>query len=129
MVGRRHGSEEIADNLAQADELAAKGKNQQAISKALGISVMTYHRWRKMRAPMVASSRAQDSADGRRQSSSPPAHSNDSPASESSDRLIELERENFRLRRLVTDLLLEKVGLEEELKDRQDAGTRRSRRV
>jgi hypothetical protein len=48
MVGKRHASGEIAAKLAQANELAAKGKTQREISKALGVSIMTYHRWKKM---------------------------------------------------------------------------------
>ncbi|MDC7786724.1 helix-turn-helix domain-containing protein [Rhodoplanes sp. TEM] len=127
MVGRRHGSEEIADKLAQADELAAKGKNQQAISKALGISVMTYHRWRKLRAP--PSAKSQDHSEPRR-AAAPPATSPvaDSPFLDGATRLHELETENSRLRRLVTDLLLEKIGLEEELRERSESSPRRSRR-
>jgi putative transposase len=49
MVGKRHASGEITARLAQANELAAKGKTQREISKALGVSVMTYHRWKKLR--------------------------------------------------------------------------------
>ena len=48
MVGKRHASDEISAKLAQANELAAKGKTQREISKALGVSIMTYHRWKKM---------------------------------------------------------------------------------
>lgn len=44
MVGKRHASEEISAKLAQAGELAAKGKTQREISKALGVSIMTFHR-------------------------------------------------------------------------------------
>ena len=47
MVGKRHASGEITAKLAQANELAAKGKTQREISKALGVSIMTYHRWKK----------------------------------------------------------------------------------
>jgi putative transposase len=48
MVGKRHASGEITAKLAHANELAAKGKTQREISKALGVSIMTYHRWKKM---------------------------------------------------------------------------------
>ena len=48
MVGKRHASGEIAAKLAQANELVAKGKTQREISKVLGVSIMTYHRWKKM---------------------------------------------------------------------------------
>jgi len=51
MVGKRHASEEISAKLAQAGELAAKGKTQREISKALGVSIMTFHRWKKMVRP------------------------------------------------------------------------------
>lgn len=131
MVGRRHGSEEIADKLAQADQLAAKGKNQHEISKALGISVMTYHRWRKQRGPMRST---RDDDDHRQPLLAPVV--DDEPhytppvggRSRRLDRMEELEQENTRLRRLVTDLLLEKVGLEEELKLRDTGRDPRARR-
>src|SRR5262245_33457339 len=48
MVRKRHASDEISAKLAHANELAAKGKTQREISKALGVSIMTYHRWKKM---------------------------------------------------------------------------------
>jgi putative transposase len=114
MVGRRHGSDEIADKLALADELAAKGKNQQAIAKALGISVMTYHRWRKLRAPTIR--KAQVTAESRREA--PPLEPLEGGRPDGSEQLRKLQTENDRLRRMVTDLLLEKMALEEELKGR-----------
>jgi hypothetical protein len=130
MVGRRHGSEEIAGKLAEADDMAAKGKNQQEISKALGISVMTYHRWRKLRGPAVTVHR---SVPDRRVAPTQAEPERDGASLGSSDRhggdrLRDLELENLRLRRLVTDLLLEKVGLEEELRERRDDRIRRARR-
>lgn len=86
MVGKRHASGEITAKLAQANELAAKGKTQREISKALGVSVMTYHRWKKL-----------------------------SNSGGDSDQL----------RRLVTDMLLDKLKLEAELRARQGAQMRR----
>jgi transposase-like protein len=38
---------EIATKLAQANELATRGKLQSEIARTLGVSVMTLHRWRK----------------------------------------------------------------------------------
>lgn len=117
MVGRRHDSREISDKLAQADQLAAKGKTQREISKALGVSIMTYHRWKKM---LKSSEPAMNDAGG----------SIDSGASvprdaSSKDAIQRLERENAQLRRLVTDMLLEKLKYEEELRARQEPRLRR----
>jgi len=94
---RRHSRAEIATKLAQANELATRGKLQSDIARTLGVSVMTLHRWRK------APPRAQ------------PAHETGEPGQTrgGSDRIAELQLENSRLRRLVTDLLLEKIKLEE----------------
>ncbi|MGP9814500.1 helix-turn-helix domain-containing protein [Rhodopseudomonas sp. NSM] len=163
MVGRRHASEEIASKLAQADELAAKGKTQREISKALGVSVMTYHRWKKM--PVSTTSGSANAGSGSMTSgqmssgqmtsgqmtsgsmTSGSAHSGANSGSRTSgpiayndaahddgrhygalhpaDLVAHLELENSRLRKLVTDLLLEKIGLEEDLRDRYQARLRR----
>ncbi len=114
MVGKRHPPEEITAKLEQADEMAAKGKKHREITRALGVSLMTYHRWRKLRneqlsgavaAPAVAAAVAPNRRDEELARS----------------RLEEMQLENTRLRRLVTDLLLEKLKLEEELRERQNA--------
>ena len=94
---RRHSRAEIATKLAQANELATRGELQSDIARTLGVSVMTLHRWRK--APPGAQ----------------PAHETGEPGQMrgGGDRIAELQLENSRLRRLVTDLLLEKIKLEE----------------
>jgi transposase len=109
MAGKRHASEEITAKLAQANELAAKGKTQREISKALGVSIMTYHRWKKMGITV-------DHGFGR---GAPEIQSESTNATEPDDRLRQLEIENSRLRRLVTDMLLEKLKREDELHTRQ----------
>ena len=118
MVGRRHDSQEISDKLAQADQLAAKGKTQREISKALGVSVMTYHRWKKMlRSPAPETA---DEPDDGVNGGSPSRHR------VGSEQLIkQLELENAQLRRLVTDMLLEKLKYEEQLRARQEPRHRR----
>jgi transposase-like protein len=99
---KRHTEEEIAAKLRQAEEIAAQGKTQKEIARALGISVMTFHRWRKRReGSPVSSSR------DRRYVSDPTV------VVASSRRVRELEVENLRLRRLVADLMLRKLELEE----------------
>src|SRR5438132_6164259 len=94
---RRHSGAEIASKLAQANDLATQGKLQSDIARTLGVSVMTLHRWRK--APPGAQ----------------PAHETGEPgqARGAGDRMAELRLENSRLRRRVTDLLIEKIKLEE----------------
>ena len=106
----KHSKAEIAAKLAQAGDLATQGKLQSEIARALGVSVMTLHRWRKMsRAPAGLNEAGQfDQA----------PHAS---------RIAELQLENSRLRRLVTDLLLEKMKLEEAFQAGKPA-TRRAAR-
>jgi transposase-like protein len=107
---RRHSRAEIATKLAQANELATRGKLQSEIARTLGVSVMTLYRWRK----------AQPGAQ--------PAHETGEPGqTRGGDRIAELQLENSRLRRLVTDLLLEKIKLEESNLFRRDGPKRSSR--
>jgi putative transposase len=98
---KRHSRLETATKLAQANELATQGKLQREIARTLGVSVMTLHRWRKAppgpRPAFVATHEA--------------GQPDRTP--EGGDRIAELQLENSRLRRLVTDLLLEKIRLEE----------------
>jgi putative transposase len=94
---KRHSRVEIATKLAHANDLVMRGKLQSEIARTLGVSIMTLHRWRK------ASHGVQ------------PAHGAGQPngAVGRGGRIAELQLENSRLRRLVTDLLLEKIKLEE----------------
>jgi putative transposase len=87
---RRHSRAEIATKLAQANGLATRGKLQSEIARTLGVSAMTLYRWRK--APPGAQ----------------PANETGEPGQTrgGGDRIAELQLENSRLRRLVTDLLL-----------------------
>jgi transposase-like protein len=48
MEKRKHPKAEITTKLAQANDLAAQGKPQSEIARALGVSVITLHRWRKL---------------------------------------------------------------------------------
>src|SRR5262247_4516764 len=88
---KRHSRVEIASKLAQANDLATQGKLQTEIARTLGVSVMTLHRWRKAppgpQSEFVAIQEAGqlDRTHGR------------------GGRIAELQLENSRLRRLVTD--------------------------
>jgi putative transposase len=117
MVGKRHASDEISAKLAHANELAAKGKTQREISKALGVSIMTYHRWKKM---LKSSEPAVDH--GRRMAETALRGAASDAGSEETIKRLELE--NAQLRRLVTDMLLEKLKYEEELRGREGARIR-----
>jgi putative transposase len=94
---RKHSKAEIAAKLAEADDLLTQGKLQSEIARSLGVSVMTLHRWRKQ-----------------------PSGSNGSSQIDQTPqiRIAQLQLENSRLRRLVTDLLLEKMKLEEAIAGR-----------
>jgi putative transposase len=100
MKSRRHSPAEISAKLERAAALAADGKVQSDIAKMLGVSVMTLHRWRKHDRDTEAVS---DTGDG---------HATRN-GHEHADIVARLQMENRQLRRLVTDLLLEKVSLEE----------------
>jgi putative transposase len=106
---KRHGAAEIAAKLMEADALAAKGQTQAEIARALGISVMTFHRWRKMREEELPRSHVETMR-------APDQALTGGPTSEigSLSRIAQLQLENARLRKLVTDLLLEKVRLEDD---------------
>ena len=93
MQRKKHSREEIATKLSRADELHERGKTQAEIARTLGVSAMTYHRWRK--------TRSQPGLNGTRVPDLPQSA------------VEELRRENRRLRQLLTDLSLEKLKLQE----------------
>jgi putative transposase len=97
---RKHSKAEIAAMLDQADHLARQGMLQREIAGRLGVTLMTLHRWRKIRHAPPATSGPDEIAGFEEELGS-------------GQRIAELELENSRLRRLVTDLLLEKVELGE----------------
>src|ERR1700747_2253234 len=101
---KRHSMAEIEPKRERADTLAASGHTQIEIAKALGISVMTLHRWRKARG------RSRPSAAENISSDTALVHG---PSPRRDPQIAKLELENAELRRLVTNLLLEKMRLEE----------------
>jgi transposase len=83
-----------ASKLKRAAALEAEGKSQKEIAAALGISVMTLHRWRRAEV----------------ESGLPVSAKSTLPT----QTLEQLREENERLRRLVTDLLLENLALKDQ---------------
>jgi hypothetical protein len=115
-IRKRHSKAEIAATLVRADDLARQGMLQKEIARTLGVSVMTLHRWRKMPAePHVTSLVPYEVAR--------------EVELGSGQRIAELETENLLLRRLVTDLLLEKVKAQEAVQCNTPPPHRRSRTI
>ena len=77
---KRHRPEEIVAKLREVDEALSLGKTLEDVTKSLGVSLMTLHRWRT-----EYGSTDRDAV----------------------KRLKELERENGRLKRLVADQALD----------------------
>ncbi len=86
MPQKRYRPEEIIAKLREAEVLLGEGKKVPEVIKALGIHEVTYYRWRKEYGGLQVSQ---------------------------AKRLKELERENARLRRAVSDLTLDKLILQE----------------
>ena len=86
MAKKRYRPEEIIGKLRQADVLISQGKKVADVIKALGITDVTYYRWRQEFGGMSVSQ---------------------------AKRLKELEKENERLRKAVSDLTLDKMILRE----------------
>jgi transposase len=86
MPQKRYRPEEIIAKLREADVLLGQGKKVREVTKTIGVSEVTYYRWRHEYGGLSVSQ---------------------------AKRLKELERENARLRRAVSDLSLDKVILQE----------------
>lgn len=92
--------------LRHADDMMKGGKSQKEACKALGISVMTFHRWRKLAASSDASHEPSPAA---------PEDAAHATGPEHFGQIDDLKLENQRLRRIVSDLLLEKMKVQEAL--------------
>lgn len=86
MAGKRTRPEEIVSKLRQVEVLQGQGMSIADAVRQIGVTQQTYYRWRKLYGGM-----------GREQLK----------------RLKELEKENQRLRRAVSDLTLDKLILTE----------------
>lgn len=98
---KRHDSEEISRLLRQAEEMMKGGMSQKDVCRSLGISVMTFHRWRKQLPAFEAAHPPEQLAEGAELGRA--------------ESLEALKLENHRLRRIVSDLLLEKMKVQEAL--------------
>ena len=89
MPKKRYRPEDIIAKLREADILISQGKTVAETIKHLGVSDVTYYRWRKEYGGMTTTQ---------------------------VKRLKELEKENQRLRRAVSNLTLDKLILQEAAK-------------
>ncbi len=110
MIKRRHSSVEIDAMLRQGDAMHRQGISKIRIAEALGISPMTYHRW--LAARKASGATIADAA------VAGPEIVNASGGHDLTSRITELELENARLRRLLTDTMLEKAALQESARKR-----------
>ena len=83
---KRHTAEEIVAKLRQVEVLTAQGKPVAEAIRSIGVTEVTYYRWRSEYGGLEG---------------------------DQVKRLKELETENTRLRRAVSDLTLEKLILKE----------------
>ena len=86
MPRKRHKAEEIVAKLRQVDVLASQGQSVADAIRQIGVTEVTYYRWRQEFGGLK---------------------------SDQVKRLKELEAENARLRRAVSDLTLDKLILKE----------------
>ena len=89
MPKKRYRPEDIIAKLREADIHISQGKTVAETIKQLGVSDVTYYRWRKEYGGMTTTQ---------------------------VKRLKELEKENLRLRKAVSDLTLDKLILQEAAK-------------
>ena len=89
MAKKRYRPEEIISKLREADILIGQGHTVAQAIKSIGITEVTYYRWRQEYGGMSTSQ---------------------------AKRLKELEQENNRLRKAVSDLTLDKLILQEAAK-------------
>lgn len=86
MPKKTHKPEEIVAKLRQVDVLVSQGRNVADAIREIGVTEVTYYRWRKEYGGLKV---------------------------EQARRLKELEQENARLKRAIADLTLDKLILKE----------------
>jgi putative transposase len=86
MGQQRHTAEQIVGKLREAEVLQGKGMPMEEVLRQLGISDATYHKWRKQYGGLRI---------------------------DQAKRLKELEQENNRLRKVVSDVLIDNAILKE----------------
>ena len=86
MPKKRHSAEEVISKLRESEVLQSKGQTLVQVCKALGVTQQTYYRWRKEFGGLKV---------------------------DQAKRLKQLEKENFRLKKVVADQALDMAILKE----------------
>ena len=89
MPKKRHKAEEIVAKLRQVDVLLSQGQSQADAVRSIGVTEVTYYRWRQEYGGLKT---------------------------DQVKRLKDLETENTRLRKAISDLTLDKLILQEAAK-------------
>ena len=89
MPKKRHKPEEIVAKLRQVDVLVSQGQNQADAVRSIGVTEVTYYRWRQEYGGLKT---------------------------DQVKRLKDLETENARLRKAISDLTLDELILQEAAK-------------
>ena len=89
MPRKRHKPEEIVAKLRQVDVLVSQGQSQADAVRSIGVTEVTYYRWRQEYGGLKT---------------------------DQVKRLKDLETENARLRKAISDLTLDKLILQESAK-------------
>jgi putative transposase len=89
MPKKRHKPEDIVAKLRQVDVLVSQGQNQADAVRSIGVTEVTYYRWRQEYGGLKT---------------------------DQVKRLKDLETENSRLRKAISDLTLDKLILQEAAK-------------
>ena len=85
-MGKKHGPEEVIGKLREAEIVLAQGGTTGDACRRIGVSEQTYYRWRKEFGGLKT---------------------------DQARRMKDLEKENQRLRRAISDLTLDKLILQE----------------
>ena len=85
-MGKKHGPEEIIGKLREAEIILAQGGTTGDACRRIAVSQQTYYRWRKEYGGLKT---------------------------DQARRMKDLEKENQRLRRVISDLTLDKLILQE----------------
>ena len=89
MAGKREKPEDIVLKLRQVEVLQGQGKPVSEAVRQIGVTIQTYYRWRKEYGGLQVNQ---------------------------AKRLKDMEKENVRLRKAISDLMLDKQILEEVIK-------------
>lgn len=99
-MAKRAKPEEIIAKLREAEVRLSQGESVAMVAKSIGVTEQTYYRWRKEYGGLQVNQ---------------------------AKRLKDMEKENARLRKAISDLMLDKQILEEVIKDPKGSAAKSSK--